>query len=179
MAVDSISLPPTTISSTAAQPVALAQAEVQQREAPAVTMQPDQLVRQSKPPALDLSGLATGTAYRAKCSTSGISVSGTAKLEKFDGQSLAATLDISFLFFGAKMALTLEKQDNGTYRYSIDRLSGSSRFPEHLGSTLKFVSQKPGQVVLKDGAGIPMTIQSPKGGGLKISYNGSEMLLTP
>ena len=143
-----------------------------------IKMSQDRLILQTKAPLLDLPGLKAGKSYNLSGSAKGFDLSGDAKVNAFDGHHLDATLDASVLFFSAKLHLKLQPQSDGTFKYDLDRLSGSHEIPAHQESTLTLVSNQSGHVVFKDTQGKQMIINSSKDGKTEISYKGGELDLS-
>lgn len=127
-------------------------------------------------PKLDLPGIKRGLQLMLARGTKimGYSIDGTARVDKFDGQSIALTVNASAAFGLVRklIGLKAEAKPDGTMSITAQELNQQGQpVQTYFDDNLKVVSNKPGEVILQGPDGRP--------GALKIGSDGRVILEHP
>lgn len=127
-------------------------------------------------PLIDLPGIKKGLQLMLARGTKlmGYSIDGSARVESFDGKSIALTINASAAFGLVKklIGVRAESKPDGTMTITAQELNNQGQATTtYFSDTLKVVSNKPGEVVLEGPDGRP--------GALKVLQDGRIVLEHP
>jgi LysM repeat protein len=127
---------------------------------------------------LGLKGLATGQTFSLSGRYQGYSISGDARVARYDGHHLELDLALSAAmgFYTSKAKLVLDTQPDGTVRFTAAQLDHERK---QTTDSLRIVSQRDGNLDFVAPDGKPVTLRTDGAGSMSISYDGTTMQLAP